>query len=90
VSQLPDPQSLDALIDAFERVRSPRVDPADASHQRKVELIQIWFAVVVMGLLTAVSVVLILWSGMPADEVKVACGWIGAVLGAAANTLRKP
>ncbi len=83
---MPGPKPVDVTTDVSETWRAYQAE----DHERKVELIQVWFAVAVMGMLTAASLAVVLWPGMPADEVKVACGWIGAVLGAAANTLRKP
>lgn len=35
--QLPDPQSLDALVAAFERLQGTRSDPVDAMHRRGLE-----------------------------------------------------
>ena len=35
--QLPDPQTLEALADAFEKLRGNRPDPADAGHRRNME-----------------------------------------------------
>jgi hypothetical protein len=59
-------------------------------HSRAIELIQIWFAVVVLAVLTAAGLYLVLQPEASPDQVKLAYGWIGAVLGAATNMLRKP
>jgi hypothetical protein len=60
-------------------------------HQRRLELIQIWFAVTVLAVLTGAGLYLaVLQPEASPDQVKLAYGWIGAVLGAATNMLRKP
>ena len=56
MSQLPDPQSLVALADAFEQLRGSRPDPEEAPHRRSLERMVLQLAgVSVLGLLTVSS-----------------------------------
>ncbi len=59
-------------------------------HTRSIELIQVWFAIVVLAVLTVAGLYLVLKPDASPDQVKLAYGWIGAVLGATTNMLRKP
>lgn len=83
---MPKPVPPDATTDVSQTWRDYQAE----DHERKVELIQVWFAVAVLASLTVASLIVVLRPGAPEDLVRVACGWIGAVLGAAANMLRKP
>lgn len=49
-----------------------------------------WFAIVVLAVLTLAGLYLVLKPDASPDQVKLAYGWIGAVLGATTNMLRKP
>lgn len=59
-------------------------------HGRTIELIQICFAIGVLAVLTIAGLYLVLKPEASPDQVKLAYGWIGAVLGASTNMLRKP
>ncbi len=59
-------------------------------HERRIDLIQLLFAMAVLSGLTVTGLVLILRPGAPDEQVKIAYGWIGAVLGACTNMLRRP
>lgn len=55
MSQLPDPQSLAQLADAFERLRSPRPNPAEDDHRRGRERLVLRLAGLVVLTLVGVS-----------------------------------
>ena len=59
-------------------------------HERRIDLIQLLFAMAVLSGLTVTGLVLILRPDAPDEQVKIAYGWIGAVLGAWTNMLRRP
>lgn len=59
-------------------------------HERRINLIRLLFALAVLSGLTVTGLVLILRPGAPDEQVKIADGWIGAVLGACTNMLRRP
>lgn len=54
MSQLPDPQSLNELVDAFERLQGRRLDPAEDAHRRSVELVVLGLAATTITALIAV------------------------------------
>ena len=59
-------------------------------HERRLDLIQLLFSMAILTGLTVTGLVLILRPDTSDEQVKIAYGWIGAVLGACTNTLRRP
>ncbi len=59
-------------------------------HERRVELLQVSFAIGVLSVLTITALALIIRPETPDEQVKIAYGWVGAVLGACTNMLRRP
>jgi hypothetical protein len=54
VSQLPDPQSLNELADAFERLQGRRSDPAEDAHRRGLERVVLGLAATTIAALIGV------------------------------------
>ena len=59
-------------------------------HRRKVESTLVWFSMGISTLLTITSLWMVFRPDASNEQVKIAYGWIGIVLGASANMLRKP
>lgn len=54
MSQLPDPQSLNELADAFERLQGRRIDPKEDAHRRSLERIVVRLAATTIAALIGV------------------------------------
>jgi hypothetical protein len=83
---MPAPIPPEATTDVSETWRAYQTE----DHERRVELIVTVFSVLVLGGLTVVGIYVVLQPDAQGDQVKLAYGWIGAVLGACCNVLRRP
>ena len=60
------------------------------AHEQRLELLQVLFPMAVLSVLTMSALVMVFRPEAPDEQVKIAYGWIGAVLGACTNMLRRP
>ena len=95
MNQLPDPQSLVELANAFEQLQGRRLNPAEEAHRRRLEDVVVRLAgVAVLALLTVCSWIAIDPAGRYSPEQRqqglqglggVAAALVGAVAGYSAH-----